>query len=226
MTKLGTLRRTHYCGELRKEDVGKEVVLMGWVQKQRDLGSLLFIDLRDYSGITQLVVREADSFYEEAKSVRIEYVVAAKGVVRERESMNNDIPTGEIEVIVNEFSILAESKTPPIYIKDDDKVQENLRLKYRYLDLRKPSLQHNLRLRARTAKAFRDFLYDNQFVEVETPILTKPTPEGARDYLVPSRVNPHSFYALPQSPQLLKQILMLGGLDRYYQIARCFRDRI
>ena len=224
MFGMGNLRRTDYCGNLRKEDIGREVTLMGWVAKERDHGSLTFIDIRDYTGITQVVIHEEDDFAKDAKSVRSEYVIAVRGVVEERESKNPNMETGDIEVSAREFRILASSKTPPIYVRDDDDAQESLRLKYRYLDLRKPYLQKNLRVRAKAMAAFRHFLDSHGFLEVETPILTKPTPEGARDYLVPSRVNPHMFYALPQSPQLMKQMLMIGGADRYYQLARCFRD--
>lgn len=223
---MGSLRRTNMCGELRSEDAGKEVVLMGWVQRERNLGSLIFVDLRDTSGITQLVFDDSisDDILKKAEKIRSEYVLAVKGLVRVRQSTNLEIPTGEIEVLVSELKILDESETPPIYIKDDDNVSESMRLKYRYLDLRKPSMQENLKVRAKAAKVVRDFFYENNFVEVETPTLTKPTPEGARDYLVPSRVNPGEFYALPQSPQLLKQLLMVSGMDRYYQIVKCFRD--
>ena len=226
MDKLGELKRSHYCGDLRIEDLNKEVVLMGWVQKSRDLGPLIFIDLRDKKGITQVVFRKEDAadLYEKAKNLKSEYVIAIKGKVLERESKNKEIPTGDIEIIASELKILDTANTPKIYIKDDDNVSEEMRLKYRYLDLRKPSMQRNLRMRADITKAFRDFLYENEFLEVETPFLGKPTPEGARDYVVPSRVNPNMFYALPQSPQLFKQMLMVSGMDRYYQIVKCFRD--
>ena len=223
---MGNLRRTNMCGELRPADAGKEVVLMGWAQRERNLGSLIFVDLRDTTGITQIVFDDtiSEDVFEKAEKIRSEFVIAVKGVVRLRQSANPDIPTGEIEVLAEELKILDEAHTPPIYIKDEDNVSESMRLKYRYLDLRKPSMQANLKLRAKTAKVVRDFFYENNFVEVETPTLTKPTPEGARDYLVPSRVNPGEFYALPQSPQLLKQLLMVSGMDRYYQIVKCFRD--
>ncbi|MFY9284978.1 MAG: aspartate--tRNA ligase [Tissierellaceae bacterium] len=223
---MGKLRRTNMCGELRATDEGKEVVLMGWVQRERNLGSIIFVDLRDTTGITQIVFDDtiSEDVFEKAERIRSEYVLAVKGHVRIRQSVNPDIPTGEIEVVAEELKILDEAETPPIYIKDDDNVSESMRLKYRYLDLRKPGMQANLKLRAKAAKVVRDFFYENNFVEVETPTLTKPTPEGARDYLVPSRVNPGEFYALPQSPQLLKQLLMVSGMDRYYQIVKCFRD--
>lgn len=223
---MGNLRRTNMCGELKITDAGKEVVLMGWAQRERNLGSLIFVDLRDTTGITQIVFDDtiSEDVFEKAEKIRAEFVIAVKGVVRLRQSANPEISTGEIEVLAEELKILDEAHTPPIYIKDDDNVSESMRLKYRYLDLRKPSMQANLKLRAKTAKVVRDFFYENNFVEVETPTLTKPTPEGARDYLVPSRVNPGKFYALPQSPQLLKQLLMVSGMDRYYQIAKCFRD--
>lgn len=208
------------------ENVGEEVVLMGWVQRERNLGSLIFVDLRDTTGICQIVFDNtvAEDVFEKAEKVRAEYVLAVKGRVRERESKNEEIPTGDIEILADELKILNEADTPPIYIKDDDNVSETMRLKYRYLDLRKPSMQKNLKIRHKAAKIIRDFLDENNFVEIETPMLTKPTPEGARDYLVPSRVNPGKFYALPQSPQLMKQLLMVSGMDRYYQIVRCFRD--
>lgn len=224
--KMGNLRRTSMCGDLRPANVGEEVVLMGWVQKERNLGSIIFVDLRDTSGISQIVFDETlpEELFTKAEGIRSEYVLAVKGLVRARSSINKEIPTGEIEVLAQELKILDEANTPPIYIKDDDKVSESMRLKYRYLDLRKPSMQANLKLRAKAAKVIRDFFYDNNFIEVETPMLTKPTPEGARDYLVPSRVNPGNFYALPQSPQLMKQLLMVAGMDRYYQIVKCFRD--
>ena len=218
-------KRTHMCGSLRIEDLGKEVVLMGWVAKKRNLGSLVFIDLRDKTGISQIVIREDDKDnYEKAHEISAEYVLEIKGKVFERESKNPDIPTGNIEIIADIINILDQAKTPPIYIKDDDDVSENLRLKYRYLDMRKPSVQKNLKLRSDIVRTMREYFYENDFTEVETPFLTKPTPEGARDYLVPSRINAGKFYALPQSPQLLKQILMIGSLDRYFQVVKCFRD--
>ena len=218
-------KRTHMCGSLRIEDLGKEVVLMGWVAKKRNLGSLVFIDLRDKTGISQIVIREDDKDnYEKAREISAEYVLEIKGKVFERESKNPDIPTGNIEIIADKINILDKAKTPPIYIKDDDDVSENLRLKYRYLDMRKPSVQKNLKLRSDIVRTMREYFYENDFTEVETPFLTKPTPEGARDYLVPSRINAGKFYALPQSPQLLKQILMIGSLDRYFQVVKCFRD--
>lgn len=226
MESLNGLKRTHHCGQLRLEDVGKTVTLMGWAQKVRDLGSLAFIDLRDRTGITQLTFNaETDeALYEKAKAMHQEYVLAAVGEVVERSSKNPDLPTGDIEVICSELRLLDVAKTPPIYIRDDDDVKEEMRLKYRYLDLRKPRMQEMLTKRAAITRAFREFLYGEGFIEVETPYLGKPTPEGARDYLVPSRVSPGKFYALPQSPQLYKQLLMIGGTDRYYQVARCFRD--
>lgn len=223
---MGNLRRTHMCGDLRIENVGEEVVLMGWVQRERNLGSLIFVDLRDTTGICQIVFDDTVSkeVFQKAEKVRSEYVLAVRGKVRERKSKNKDLPTGDIEILAEELRILNESETPPIYIKDDDNVSETMRLKYRYLDLRKPSMQYRLKMRHKAAKIIRDFMDENHFWEIETPMLTKPTPEGARDYLVPSRVNPGKFYALPQSPQLMKQILMVAGMDRYYQIVRCFRD--
>ncbi len=226
MESLNGLKRTHHCGQLRLEDVGKTVTLMGWSQKVRDLGSLAFIDLRDRTGITQLTFNaETDeALYEKAKAMHQEYVLAAVGEVVERSSKNPDLPTGDIEVICSELRLLDVAKTPPIYIRDDDDVKEEMRLKYRYLDLRKPRMQEMLTKRAAITRAFHEFLYQEGFIEVETPYLGKPTPEGARDYLVPSRVSPGKFYALPQSPQLYKQLLMIGGTDRYYQVARCFRD--
>ena len=218
-------KRTHMCGSLRESNLGEEVVLMGWVAKKRNLGSLVFIDLRDKTGLSQIVIREEDSEnYEKARGISAEYVLEVKGKVFERESKNPDIPTGNIEIIADKINILDKAKTPPIYIKDDDDVSENLRLKYRYLDMRKPSVQRNLKLRSDIVRTMREYFYDNDFTEVETPFLTKPTPEGARDYLVPSRINEGKFYALPQSPQLLKQILMIGSLDRYFQVVKCFRD--
>lgn len=226
METMGSLRRTDMCGDLSMNDVNKEVVLMGWVQKRRSLGGLIFADLRDIKGLVQVVFDtdyNNDAFVK-AESLRSEFVVAVRGQVRERQSKNLDLATGEIEVYIEELKILDSSETPPIYIKDNDDVSEQMRLKYRFLDLRKPAMQKNLLMRSKTSKVIRDFMYDNGFNEIETPFLTKPTPEGARDYLVPSRVNQGKFYALPQSPQLFKQLLMVSGMNRYYQIVRCFRD--
>ena len=220
------LKRTHMCGELRLEDAGKEVVLNGWVAKARSLGSLVFVDIRDKSGITQITFNEdiPEELLEKAKSLRSEYVIGVTGTVKERSSKNDNLPTGAIEVFANDLVIYSEADTPPIYIKDDDNVDENLRLKYRYLDLRKRKMQRNLSFRHRLTKLVRDYFDENGFTEVETPMLIKPTPEGARDYLVPSRVNHGAFYALPQSPQMFKQLLMVAGTDRYFQIVKCFRD--
>lgn len=226
METMGSLRRTNMCGELSMKDVKKEVVLMGWVQKRRSLGGLIFADIRDVTGLIQVVFDtdyNNDAFVK-AESLRSEFVVAVRGKVCERQSKNLEMATGEIEVYIEELKILDSAETPPIYIKDKDDVSEQMRLKYRFLDLRKPEMQKNLLMRSKTSKVIRDFLYDNGFNEVETPFLTKPSPEGARDYLVPSRVNPGKFYALPQSPQLFKQLLMVSGMNRYYQIVRCFRD--
>ena len=220
------LKRTHMCGELRLEDAGKEVVLNGWVAKARSLGSLVFVDIRDKSGITQITFNEdiPEELLEKAKSLRSEHVIGVTGTVKERSSKNDNLPTGAIEVFANDLVIYSEADTPPIYIKDDDNVDENLRLKYRYLDLRKSKMQRNLSFRHRLTKLVRDYFDENGFTEVETPMLIKPTPEGARDYLVPSRVNQGAFYALPQSPQMFKQLLMVAGTDRYFQIVKCFRD--
>ena len=220
------LKRTHMCGELRLEDAGKEVVLNGWVAKARSLGGLVFVDIRDKSGITQITFNEdiGEELLEKAKSLRSEYVIWVTGTVKERSSKNDNLPTGAIEVFATDLVIYSEADTPPIYIKDDDNVDENLRLKYRYLDLRKSKMQRNLSFRHRLTKLVRDYFDENGFTEVETPMLIKPTPEGARDYLVPSRVNQGSFYALPQSPQMFKQLLMVAGTDRYFQIVKCFRD--
>lgn len=224
--KMGGLRRSHYAGELREKNIGEEVTLMGWVQGARSFGSIVFVDIRDVSGISQIVFDEESGaeVVAKAEKLRSEFVIAVKGKVRERSSINEEIPTGKIEVLASELKILDTAEVPPIYVKDGDNVSETMRLKYRTLDLRKPEIQKNLLLRGKTYKAFRDYLADHRFVEVETPVLGKPTPEGARDYLVPSRVNPGKFYALPQSPQLFKQMLMVSGYDRYFQIAKCFRD--
>lgn len=226
METMGKLRRTDMCGNLRIEDEGREVTLMGWVQKRRNLGSLVFADLRDTSGLAQIVFDEEVSkeAFEKAEKLRSEYVIAVRGTVKERQSKNAEMATGDVEIFAEELKILSEAETPPIYIKDNDDVAENMRLKYRYLDLRKPSMQEKLKKRHQATKVVRNFLDSNGFIDVETPMLTKPTPEGARDYLVPSRVNDGKFYALPQSPQILKQLLMVGGMDRYYQITKCFRD--
>lgn len=224
--RLESLRRSHYAGELREENIGEEVILMGWVQGARSFGSIIFVDIRDVSGISQVVFDEESDkeSFEKAEELRSEFVIAVRGDVRKRSSINEDIPTGKIEIIAKELKILDKSEVPPIYVKDGDNVSENMRLKYRTLDLRKPEMQKNLITRAKMYKVFRDYLSENRFIEVETPILGKPTPEGARDYLVPSRVNEGKFYALPQSPQLFKQMLMVSGYDRYFQIAKCFRD--
>jgi len=222
------MRRTDHCGTLTKADVGREVVLNGWVQRRRDLGGVQFVDLRDRSGIVQLVFNPefSKSAHELAERIRNEYVVAVRGTVVERdpETYNPNIETGEIEVRVVELEILNTAKTPPFPIEDDIDVDESVRLKYRYLDLRRPEMQRTLMIRAKAANMIRRFLDDHGFVEIETPILTKSTPEGARDYLVPSRLSPGEFFALPQSPQIYKQLLMVAGFERYYQIARCFRD--
>lgn len=226
MESMGNLRRTNMNGELRLEDIGKEVVLMGWVQKRRNLGSLVFIDLRDTTGITQVVFDDkvSEAAFLKAEKIRTEYVIAVKGKVKQRQSINSDMETGDIEVFVEELKILSEAETTPIYIKDNDDVSENMRLKYRYLDIRKKTLQNNLKTRHLITRSIREFLDNEGFTDIETPMLTKPTPEGARDYLVPSRVHSGNFYALPQSPQLLKQLLMIGGMEKYYQITKCFRD--
>ncbi|CAM5794201.1 MULTISPECIES: aspartate--tRNA ligase [Brevibacillus] len=220
--------RTVQCGEVGLEQVGQEVILNGWVQKRRDLGGVIFIDFRDRTGILQIVFNPEHNknAWEVADKVRSEYVLAVKGTVVKRapEAVNPKLKTGEVEVIVSEIIILNDAKTPPFQIEDDIDVDEQVRLKYRYLDLRRPEMQRSLILRSKAAKAFRDFLDEKGFVEVETPMLTKSTPEGAREYLVPSRVHPGEFFVLPQSPQLFKQLLMVSGMERYYQIARCFRD--
>ncbi|MFZ5966027.1 MAG: aspartate--tRNA ligase [Bacillota bacterium] len=223
---LGNMKRTHMCGTIRSSHINEEVIVMGWVQKRRDLGGLIFADVRDRSGIVQIIFDKdiSQEAFLKAEKIRGEFVIGVKGTVKQRQSVNRNIPTGEIEIFASELKILSEAQTPPIYIEDEDDVSESLRLKYRYLDLRKPKMQKNLLFRHKMAKTARDFLSENGFVEIETPMLTKPTPEGARDYLVPSRVNPGKFYALPQSPQLFKQLLMVSGMDRYFQIVKCFRD--
>lgn len=228
MDTMVGLKRTHNCGILNKEYAGQEIVLCGWVSRRRDHGGLIFIDLRDRSGIVQVVFSadvDAESF-QKAEAVRSEYVLEVRGTVRMRsaETVNTNMDTGEIEVYGVELRILNTANTPPFYIQDHIDVDETVRLKYRYLDLRRPEMQHNLILRHQVAKAMRDFFDRNGFIEVETPMLAKSTPEGARDYLVPSRVNPGKFYALPQSPQTFKQILMVAGIEKYFQITRCFRD--
>ena len=223
---MGIFKRTHMCGDLRKENIGEKVVLNGWIQKRRNLGGLIFCDVRDKTGITQVVFNDKipQELFERADKLRSEYVVGIKGEVLERESKNMELPTGEIEVFADDLIIYSEADTPPIYIKDDDNVDDNLRLKYRYLDLRKKKMQDNLTFRHNLVKLTRDYFSENGFTEVETPMLIKSTPEGARDYLVPSRVNNGKFYALPQSPQMFKQLLMVGGTDRYMQVVKCFRD--
>ena len=220
------LKRTNYCGELRSGDIGKEVVVCGWVQRQRDLGQLIFIDLRDRTGIIQLAFDDTTdrTVFDKAFTVRSEYVLAAKGTVRERSAKSNKIPTGDIEIEVKELRILSESETTPFEIVDNCPTAELTRLKYRYLDLRRPELQKNIIFRHKVAKVTRDYFDENGFIELETPMLIKSTPEGARDFLVPSRIHKGSFYALPQSPQMYKQLCMVAGFDRYMQIARCFRD--
>ena len=220
------LKRTHYCGDLRSSDIGKEAVVCGWVQRQRDLGQLIFIDLRDRTGIVQLAFNDSTDrdIFEKAFSARAEFVLVAKGVVSERTAKNSEIPTGDIELKVTELRVLAKSETPPFEVVENSKVKEDLRLKYRYLDLRRPDVQDKIIGRHKIVKVAHDYFDRNGFIEIETPVLIKSTPEGARDYLVPSRVFPGNFFALPQSPQLYKQLLMLSGFDRYMQIARCFRD--
>ena len=219
-------KRTHMCGELNLSDEGSQVVLNGGVAKQRNLGGLIFVDLRDKTGIVQVTFDDSipQELFERADSLRSEYVIGVKGTVRERSSKNANLSTGDIEVFADDLVIYSKADTPPIYIKDDDNVDDNLRLKYRYLDLRKVKMQRNLTFRHKVVKLARDYFDNNGFTEVETPMLIKSTPEGARDYIVPSRVFPGSFYALPQSPQLFKQLLMVGGTDRYMQVVKCFRD--
>ncbi len=225
---LGEMRRTHNCGELRTSDIGSEVVLMGWVQRRRDHGGVIFIDFRDREGLTQIVFNpeENEAVHAKAHALRSEFVLGVRGRVEKRPEgmLNPDLPTGGIEVLITELKILNEAQTPPFLIEDSVDVSENIRLKHRHMDLRRPQLQQNIITRHKASVSIRNFLNANGFLDIETPVLTKSTPEGARDYLVPSRVNQGHFYALPQSPQLFKQLLMVGGFDRYYQIVRCFRD--
>ena len=222
------LRRSHRCTELSNRNIGETVTVMGWVQKSRNKGGIIFVDLRDRSGILQIIFEESDvgsEGFEKAEHIRSEYVIAVVGKVEARSgAVNKDLKTGDIEIRANELRILSEADTPPFPVEEDSKTKEDLRLKYRYLDLRRPDLQRNLMLRSKVANITRSFLTEEGFLEIETPMLTKSTPEGARDYLVPSRVHPGNFYALPQSPQLFKQLLMCAGYDRYFQLAKCFRD--
>ena len=228
METMKGLKRTHYCTDLSVKNAGEEVVLCGWVAKNRRLGGLCFVTLRDRTGIIQIAFgdKTKKELLEKAQSLKSEYVIAVKGRVEKREegNVNKDMKTGEIEIIASELRILSEAKTPPFYIEENIDTKDSLRLKYRYLDLRRPDMQKNIMMRHKIAKIARDYFDENGFLEIETPMLQKSTPEGARDYLVPSRVHPGKFYALPQSPQLYKQILMISGFDRYFQIARCFRD--
>ena len=229
MDTLQGLKRTHHCGEVNKRDNGKEIVLTGWVSRRRDHGGLIFVDMRDRSGLVQVVFDAAamgEDAFKKAESLRSEFVIAVCGKVRERsaDTVNPNMATGEIEILVTELRILNKAKTPPFYIQDGIDVDEMLRLRYRYLDLRRPEMQANLILRHKVAKVMRDYFDAHGFLEIETPMLMKSTPEGARDFLVPSRLNPGSFYALPQSPQIFKQILMVAGMEKYFQIVRCFRD--
>ena len=226
LDRMDGLKRTHYCGTLRKDNIGEKVAVCGWVQRQRDLGGLIFVDLRDRTGIVQLAFDDTTdkAIFDKAFTLRSEFVVMAEGNVRMRSSINTEIPTGDIEIEVTTLKILGKSETPPFEILTDCKANEELRLKYRYLDLRRPNLQNNILMRHKVTKVTRDYFDENGFIEIETPTLIKSTPEGARDYLVPSRIHKGSFFALPQSPQLYKQLLMLSGFDRYMQIARCYRD--
>ena len=225
---MSGMKRTDRCAELSKAQVGQTVTVMGWVQKSRNKGGVVFVDLRDRSGILQIIFEEnkcGTEIFEKAGKLRSEFVIAVTGQVCERAgAVNKNLATGEIEVIAEQLRILSESETPPFHIEENSKTKEELRLKYRYLDLRRPDIQKNIMMRSRACAVIRNFLTEEGFLEIETPMLTKSTPEGARDYLVPSRVHPGSFYALPQSPQLFKQLLMVSGYDRYFQLARCFRD--
>ncbi len=225
--KMNIAHRTHYAGTLRSEQIGQEVIINGWIDSHRDLGSLLFFDVRDRAGKVQCVVEPTDAtmyLYEEGKKLRSEYVVSIEGTLRKRSNPNNKIPTGEIEIVVTSIVVLNEADVPPFVIEEEVRANEDLRLKYRYLDLRRPSLQKNLMMRHRITKSIRDHFDSRGFIEIETPMLMKATPEGARDFLVPSRLHPGEFYALPQSPQIYKQMLMVAGLDKYFQIVKCFRD--
>ena len=226
MDNIQNFKRTNYCGEFRMAHVGQTASVCGWVQRQRDLGGLIFVDLRDRTGLVQLSFDDstAKDIFDKASSLRGEYVIAATGTVREREAKTDKIPTGDVEIYVTELRLLAKAETPPFEIVENSNANDVLRLTYRYLDLRRPDMQHAIATRHKIAKIARDYFDEQGFLEIETPILTKSTPEGARDYLVPSRVHPSKFYALPQSPQQYKQLLMLSGFDRYFQIARCFRD--
>lgn len=226
METIKGLKRTNYCGELRLSDAGKEVTLFGWCQRQRDLGNLIFIDLRDRTGIIQLSFNDTTDreVFAKAQSVRSEFVVACVGTVCERESKNKDIPTGEIEIAVKEFRIISKAQTPPFEIANSERVGDETTLKYRYLNLRNQKLTQNIIMRHKIAKIAREYFYANDFIEIETPMMIKSTPEGARDYVVPSRIHNGKFYALPQSPQIYKQLCMVAGFDRYIQLARCFRD--
>ncbi len=226
LDRLEGLKRTHYCGTLRRENEGENVIVCGWIQRNRDLGGLIFADLRDRTGIVQLAFDDntEKALFEKASTLHSEYVVMAEGKVRIRSSINKEIPTGEVEVEVTALKILGKSETPPFEILENSKANEDLRLKYRYLDLRRPDIQKNILMRHKITKVTRDYFDENGFIEIETPTLIKSTPEGARDYLVPSRIHSGSFFALPQSPQLYKQLLMLSGFDRYMQLARCYRD--
>lgn len=228
LSDLGSWRRTYSCGELKAENIGEEVTLMGWVQRRRDHGGVIFIDLRDREGLSQVVLNPEVSkdVHNLGENIRSEYVIAVKGEVKHRPegTVNDSLPTGEVEVYVDKLKILNKSETPPFVIEDYSNANEDIRLQYRYLDLRRPVLQSNIVTRHSLIRVIREFLYERGFLDVETPFLTKSTPEGARDYLVPSRVNPGRFYALPQSPQMFKQLLMVSGFDRYFQIVKCFRD--
>jgi aspartyl-tRNA synthetase len=225
---LGDLRRTHTCGELRSEHAGQKVVLMGWAHRRRDHGAVIFIDLRDRAGHTQAIFHEDidPAIHQRAEEIRAEYVIAVEGTVEKRspETINANMPTGEVEVVASKVWILNESRTPPFPMEEHVDVAEDARLKYRYIDLRRPQMQRNVMLRSKISFAAREFFYSQGFLEIETPFMTRSTPEGARDYLVPSRVNPGTFYALPQSPQIFKQLLMISGFEKYFQIVRCFRD--